>query len=89
MIWAVGAGNYQIVQLLVESGANINIQETKFGTTAIHISISKNYFEIFNYLLRKNAKIDIKTNAGQDVLMLAKSQKKDKFVDVLRNHQKW
>lgn len=67
---AVGKGNFEIVQLLVETGrANVNVVDCK-GNTPLHWACIKNsddQLELLEYLLSKGAK-PLKNNFGNTPL---------------------
>ncbi|MBQ2803588.1 MAG: cellulase family glycosylhydrolase [Lachnospiraceae bacterium] len=74
LLYAVRYREYEIVQLLVENGADVNVKDY-CGFTAVH-TIADNLededgLEMLQYLLDKGACVDGITNFGQDVLFLS------------------
>jgi ankyrin repeat protein len=57
----------ETVKLLIEKGANLDIQKSNGWTILMHYiyHINDTNFEIFELLLEKNANLDIQNNDGQ------------------------
>ena len=79
---AVIAGHYDILQYLIENGANIN-KKTKYGDTALHFCVHYNRYKIFMYLLDHGADWTIKNNVNLNTMDLAKEQNKESFIKEL------
>lgn len=56
-------GYVDVVRLLIQLGAHVNLQDIE-GDTALHDSISKNNEVIANLLLDANADVSICNNCG-------------------------
>jgi serine/threonine-protein phosphatase 6 regulatory ankyrin repeat subunit B len=70
LIHATINGYFEIIQYLVENGADINIENYN-GWTALMCASSHNYLEVIKYLVENGAKIDIQNNDGWTALMWA------------------
>jgi ankyrin repeat protein len=79
--------DFSILKVLIENGADVNLQDNNGDTTLFyvvnkyfdserHLDYLYRYKNRFRYLLRKQANIDIQNNDGTTLLMLA-VQKKD------------
>ncbi|MDR0287493.1 MAG: ankyrin repeat domain-containing protein [Clostridiales bacterium] len=60
-------GHYDIVEFLVEKGANINIRAAD-GTSPLMIAAYAGHFEIVKYLVEKGAELDFKNYNGDTAL---------------------
>jgi ankyrin repeat protein len=67
---AVVGGNLQIVKLLVENGADLNLQDSNGITALIHAVLHKNT-AIVKYLVESGANIDIQDNETLNALFYA------------------
>jgi ankyrin repeat protein len=56
--YCVLLNNMKLTELLVNNGANINLQDI-YGNTPLHYSIMENNHEIFNYLLNINCNMNL------------------------------
>jgi hypothetical protein len=68
--WAAESGHTEIVQLLVEKGADIDSKDGS-GRTALLWAAEKGHKEIVQILVEKGADIDSKNGSGQPVLLWA------------------
>lgn len=57
LVIAAEKGQKEIVQLLIEAGADVN-SKNKYGTTALHEACRKGYLDIFYYLIKSAANIN-------------------------------
>ena len=71
-MYAIGIGNEDIVKLLIENGANINIQNT-LGTTPLILGVKKCNKAIVKLLIEKGAKVDKLDNNGNTALDYVKN----------------
>ncbi len=56
--YCVLLNNMKLTELLINNGANVNLQDI-YGNTALHYSIMENNHEIFNYLISKNCNMNL------------------------------
>jgi ankyrin repeat protein len=73
------------VQKLVDSGADINAQDSD-GDTALHVAATINNEQIFKLLLDKGALVDVKNKVGGTALMWAASYDDEPAVRALVAH---
>jgi len=72
LLRACRGGNYDMVRLLVENGANIDtIDIYSGGVTPLMITISTDRLDISTYLMSKGANLDIRDEHGSTALMYA------------------
>jgi ankyrin repeat protein len=65
-------GHLDIVEYLVESGANLEVaDQSNFSMTALHYAAENNHLEIVKYLVSKKANIDSKQIHGMTALHLS------------------
>lgn len=77
-----GRGSEEIVQELLNHGANINAK-SKNGSTALHIASLEGNGEVVNKLLRNGAYVGAKDGDGQPALHLAIKRQKAGVVQIL------
>ena len=68
--WAADRGSAEIIQVLLEHGAEINAQDTD-GQTALHYACSVGHENVIKVLLENKANVDVQDNDGntaQDVI---------------------
>ncbi len=70
--WAVYNKNIQIIDMLIDKGASLDIGDYQ-GNTPLHSAASHNYAEITRLLIGRGAPLDIKNNRDRTALSLAKS----------------
>jgi len=70
---AVRKNSQQVLQLLLEHGAQVNLQITD-GKTPLHLAIQQSQFEMVNYLLSKGADPRMKTQQNVTCLHFASSE---------------
>lgn len=63
-------GNIEEVQLLINSGVDLDIKDI-YGITALMWASRKNYIDIAELLIRNNANLDIQDNYGRTALAFA------------------
>jgi hypothetical protein len=82
--YAVMRGNPEILQLLLERGADVN-SRTKNGTTPLHTAVLYNRYEAAEKLLGKGADINAQSASGATPLALATAAKNRTIADLLRS----
>lgn len=80
---ATATGNLQLVQNTFEKYPELLNEPNAQGTTCIHLSISRNYFVLFNYLIEKGADVLQEDKNGVSALTLAVKQRKKQYVELL------
>lgn len=80
LIEAVEANNKEIVEFLLEKGADINIINVGKGENALHVAIRRGFTDMAKFLLEKGAKV----NAGFCPVLYYAAQKGNKeIIDLL------
>lgn len=69
----ITAGNYDAVKAMIENGANINRKST--GLTPLMFAARYNKVEIVKLLVKKGAKLKVKSDRGYTALDYAKISK--------------
>ncbi|MES0488637.1 MAG: ankyrin repeat domain-containing protein [Leptospirales bacterium] len=83
---AASRGHLEVVQLLVASGANVNVQNLHRKSSPLHNAAYNGHLGIVEYLLKNNAEVDIADNSGQTPLSFAARQGKlNVFKELLRH----
>jgi ankyrin repeat protein len=67
LMTAASIGNLEIVKLLVEHGADVNLKNVK-GNTALILAAQNDNFNIVKYLVEKGADVKIKNEYGKTAL---------------------
>ncbi|MBO7244436.1 MAG: ankyrin repeat domain-containing protein, partial [Alphaproteobacteria bacterium] len=84
---AVCHGNKEIASLLIQNGADLNIQEEE-GKTALMIAIERNNFAIFQELIMNGADVLIKNNKGIDAYNLAMKERNQNMAQLIKEAAK-
>ena len=66
MSWAAEEGYDKIVSLLVEAGANMDIED-RYGSTAMHIAAMTGHDKVLSLLLEAGADKNIQNNFGANL----------------------
>ena len=82
--YAVMRGNPEILQLLLERGADVN-SRTRNGTTPLHTAVLYNRYEVAEKLLDKGADINAPSASGATPLALASAAKNRVIAELLRS----
>jgi len=61
-------GHFDLVKLIVENGADVNVQNLK-GQTALHMSVAYDLYSITKFLLGKGADPKVKNGDGHEALL--------------------
>ena len=86
LIGAATFGNHSLVKLLLENGADMNLQDDWYRNTALIAAASKNYPDIVSELLVKAADENIKNKKGMTALQEAEMRNNK---DVVRMFSVW
>lgn len=79
LIKAIFLGNLQMVEQLIEQGADINAKADN-GWTALHYAAKRGYVEVVKYLIEQGADINAKNNAGETPLYEASTSAVARFL---------
>jgi ankyrin repeat protein len=71
LYYACFKGHVEVVQLLLDRGAQMDIQDDSDGTTSLMMAIQFGHVEVVKLLLDRGALIDIQNNWGGTALMFA------------------
>ena len=86
MMFASEQGHLEIVRLLVENGANVNLSDRpgkKLGKTPLMCAAQTNQFETVRFLLEQGAAVDAQNKRGQTALFYAVEEEAVEAVEVL------
>lgn len=85
---AVSIGDFEIVKLLVEAGADVNQETTLDGvpSTLMHIAAESASADVLKYLIEKGGKVDGKDGEGRRPYDYAKEVKLEENMKLLREH---
>jgi len=72
--WAAMTGTFLAVKALADAGADLNVQDARRGNTPLHAAVRHDDIVLIHYLLSKNARTDIRNNAGVTALEFAKTR---------------
>ena len=75
----------EIVKILVESKANVNICDY-YDTTALHIAAWRGKLEIVKYLVEHGAKVNIRDKENNTPLDMAEKVEQPEIVKYLKAH---
>lgn len=84
LMWAANGGQEQMVQFLVEQGADINMQDEK-GWTALMWAARRGSSAVINVLLAANANPHLTNHNGETALSLATQTGHQKSLQLLQN----
>jgi hypothetical protein len=74
------------IRLLLEHGADINVQNYRFWTTPLHRAAEHGALEVVRLLLEHGADLEAKTYDGKTALQVAADKGHDEAVKLLREH---
>lgn len=84
--WAADRGNLDIVDVLLENGANVNQKDNETGQTALHYATSCGHHPCVKILLEYNADRDIRDHQMSTSLDLAIEWREHDIAELLRNY---
>jgi ankyrin repeat protein len=70
--WAATTGTFLAVKALADAGADLDVQDVRLANTALHAAVSHDDIAMIHYLISKNARTDLRNNAGLTAPELAK-----------------
>jgi ankyrin repeat protein len=71
LMWAANGGHAEVVKLLLEKGADVNVKRIGDGITALAVAAQNGHTELVNLLLEKGAEVNAKSSTGVTALILA------------------
>jgi len=89
LLSALGSHNFKdgsVLQLLLEHGADINVQN-QAGQTPLLWASMNGALEVVRLLLEHGADVEAKDNDGKTALQVAAEEGHDKVVELLREHE--
>ena len=78
-------GNMEILKLLIEYGANINLPSFENKLTPLHRAVSKGNIEVIQVLIENNAQLNVQDAIQRTPLDLARTLKKVEIINILTN----
>jgi hypothetical protein len=76
-------GDQEILRLLIQSGAQLNLQADDRGTSALIESVMSKQYDMVNELIKAGADLNIKSKDGQTALVVAAGSSDEKMVEIL------
>lgn len=83
---AAKKGRTDIVKLLLEHGADVNLTMTYYGWTALTYAVNNGHLETVKILLNYHADVNAKAHRGKTALLLAADRGYLEIVEVLLKH---
>jgi uncharacterized protein len=83
LMWASGYGKNDAVTLLLNAGADANIQDDR-GQNALMMATSAGYVDVVTQLLNHGAQPELKDNSGKSAFDLASEAKNEALILVLK-----
>ncbi|XP_051172785.1 putative ankyrin repeat protein RF_0381 [Leptopilina boulardi] len=80
---ALNNDNMQVVKLLLQNGANVNVTRNSTENSPLHLAIIKNNIEILQLLLEKNVRLNVVNKEKKTPLHIAIDQQNEEFVKLL------
>jgi ankyrin repeat protein/predicted Ser/Thr protein kinase len=84
LVIAAARGNLQMVEMLLNSGAEVNAQD-RSGTTALSAAVDGGHDEVVPQLLAQGADVNRARTTGVTPLMIAAARGKQELVELLLN----
>ncbi len=81
---AAFSGQTEIVRLLVEHGAPLNVQEKANGATPLHFAVYSGHREVIRILVAKGADLTVRDGRGMTPEGMAAVVGKSDLIDLLR-----
>ena len=83
LIRAAERGRTEVVKLLLEKGADVNVKQIGTGATALIMASQGGHTEVVKLLLEKGADVNAKDNNGITALLIASSKGRTEVVKLL------
>lgn len=66
---SISSDNMEMIRFLLDAGADVNARcQNCYGRAAIHIALEYENFDLFNELVKKGARLDVKDNKARTLL---------------------
>ncbi|MCR5262151.1 MAG: ankyrin repeat domain-containing protein [Candidatus Gastranaerophilales bacterium] len=85
--YAAASGLDNIVSYLIQSGADVNIQDSN-GQTPLHKAVTQDNIVVLYSLLNAGANVDLEDNQGDSPIDTAKDNDKEVYVSLLERYTK-
>ncbi|TRX89494.1 hypothetical protein FHL15_009663 [Xylaria flabelliformis] len=82
LLWAIENGHHEIVQLLIEKGADVE-SEDSYGYTPLHIAAENGHQEIVQLLIEKGANVESANRSRQTPLLKAVQSRHQEIMKLL------
>lgn len=83
LILAAAGGHAEIVKLLLDRGAHINIKDEEHGATALLYAVNAGQTEIVKLLIDRSADVNLKSKEGYTALSIARMGKKSEIIKLI------
>ena len=83
--WAISQGYGEIVSLLIDWGADVNLQDNN-GWTPMHHAVNRSDRALIDLLVHRGAIVNMRDNANISPLLWAMNCGKDDIVDLLTQY---
>lgn len=83
LILAAVGGHTEIVKLLLDRGAHINIKDEEHGATALLYAVNAGQTEIVKLLIDRSADVNLKSKEGYTALSIARMGKKSEIIKLI------
>ena len=81
MLYAAFNGNVEMAKLLIDNGADINVEENRDGNTVLMYAVARGKTELVKYMIAKGVDVNARLKTGGTALTLAVSAG---FSDIIR-----
>lgn len=90
LMFATYYENFYLAKLLIDNGADINLQDTSQRFTALHMAVNNSFNssdkdQIASYLIRKGANLNIEDNVGYTPLFWSQNRTQNIFYELVNN----
>ena len=85
LMWAAAKGYSDVAKLLIEHGANVNVQEKELGFTPLIISVVRGHANVVKLLIEHGADVNAKDKYGHTPLAIAIASGRRDIVRILEN----
>ena len=83
LMWAANNGHTQVVKLLLERRADVNVKKIDTGVTALMMASHEGHTEVVKLLLDKGADVNVKDTDGVTALWMASQKGHTEVVKLL------